>query len=256
MSSLRRFCGKAFEAFESAWDTEYFGVPSAKAVLKGNVSEDERVILKDFLSDFEFVTITNLDNNPFNNIWIGMEISPFLTDINVQFVKYLPDIPLDEDDVADAFEFYPRNDRVLEISRMAFKYSRFFNDPRLPADKAKDIYAHWVEGAFEKPSRFFTVASRKGEIAGFLLFSMDEAALLATIELIAVDAVYRGHNVGRSLITGMESLLHKKGIGLVKVGTQINNVAAIRFYTACGFKYENCNAVFHYWPQNKSRLGA
>jgi dTDP-4-amino-4,6-dideoxy-D-galactose acyltransferase len=247
-NNIIRLWGNSFEAIELVWDTEYFGVPSGRVILKDNVSIDEGKEIKEFFNEFEFITINNIDNNSQNNYWISKETKAFLTDINVQFVKQISNISLDIDNIADVYDVYPNNQKVLDIARSTFKYSRFFNDPYLPSDKAKNIYVHWVEGAFDKPGRYFAITKMQEEIAGFLLFSIDSERECATIELIAVDNIFRGANIGKSLIAGMESLLYREGISVVKVGTQIENVAAIRFYTACGFKYANCSSIYHYWP--------
>lgn len=237
---------KSFEAFELKWDTEYFGVPSARVILKDNVLTDEYKEIEEFSHQFEFVTITNTDNKSKNNYWLTKNLGAFLTDINVQFIKCISEVSFDN--IANVYEAYPYNQKILDIARNAFKYSRFFSDPYLPSDKAKNIYVHWVEGAFDKLGRYFVIVNIQEEIAGFLLFSIDEKKEYATIELIAVDAKFRGAKIGKSLLVGMESFLYKKGVSFVKVGTQIDNVAAIRFYTNCGFKYTSCNSIYHYWP--------
>lgn len=237
---------KSFEAFELKWDTEYFGVPSARVILKDNVLTDEYKEIEEFSHQFEFVTITNTDNKSKNNYWLTKNLGAFLTDVNVQFVKCVSEVSFDN--IANVYEAYSYNQKILDIACNAFKYSRFFNDPYLPSDKAKNIYVHWVEGAFGKIGRYFVIVKIQEEIAGFLLFSIDEKKEYATIELIAVDATFRGAKIGKSLVVGMESFLHKKGVSFVKVGTQIDNVTAIRFYTNCGFKYRSCNSIYHYWP--------
>ncbi|MGG1557876.1 GNAT family N-acetyltransferase [Geobacillus thermoleovorans] len=239
---------KSFEAFELKWDTEYFLVPSARVILKDNVLTDEYKEIEEFSRQFEFVTITNADNKSKNNYWLTKKLGAFLTDINVQFVKCISNVSFDIDNISDVYEAHPYNQKILDIARNAFKYSRFFNDPFLPSDKAKNIYVHWVEGAFGKLGRYFVTVKIQKEIAGFLLFSIDEKKEYATIELIAVDPTFRGAKIGKSLVVGMESFLNKKGVSFVKVGTQIDNLAAIRFYTNFGFKYTSCNSIYHYWP--------
>lgn len=246
--SVRKLSGISFDAFELLWDTEFFAVSSAKAVLKNDLEHSEQDALKGFLKEFDFVTISNLNNSNYNNIWIGTETSSFLTDMNVQLIKHIENISNDKEEKAEVFEALSENKRVMQIAKTAFKYSRFYNDPWLINEKAKNVYVHWTECAFAKQDRFFAISMREGEVAGFILFSIDSATLSATIELIAADEAYKGQKVGRSLMAGMESFIHNKGIKMIMTGTQINNSTAIRFYTSCGFKYVKCNSVYHYWP--------
>ena len=247
LTSVKRLCGRKFDAYELDWDTQYFEIPSAKVILSGSVLEEERVLLKGFIKCFEFVTISNLGNNPLNNRWIGRETGAFQTDMNVQFVKDLNYSSVTHDNTACVYEAHSYDEGVMEVARTSFKYSRFFNDPMLPVEKARNIYAHWAEGAFGKPGRYYCISERQGRVAGFLLFSIDSETLAATIELIAVDELFRGSKVGKELIAGMETLLFEKRIKSIRVGTQIDNTMAIRFYTQCGFKYTGCNSVFHLW---------
>ncbi len=251
MGDLRRENEVHIQPFvfsESKWDSEHFGVRSAKIILNDSISDEDREKIKQGFKAFDFITITNVDNRADNNVWIGKETGAFQTDINVQFKKSLSRTPARETLPTEVFEACPRNERILDIANKSFKYSRFLNDPWLPPKEAKGLYARWVEDAFGKPGRFFVIAKRHGVLMGFLLFSMDMSASSARIELIATDKVHRGESVGRSLITTMEIVLRQRGIATVHVGTQLDNLSAFGFYTSCGFKFFTCNSVYHYWP--------
>ena len=80
------------------------------------------------------------------------------------------------------------------------------------------------------------------------MLSIAEKNIFSTIELIAVDENYRGQRIGKTLIHTMEFFLHDKGIAKIKVGTQLDNTSALKFYTDNGFDYCHCNSVYHYWP--------
>lgn len=69
------------------WDSDYFGVKSAKVNLYKEISkQDQKKIIKNS-TKFEFITISNLNNNNINNAWIGEDTDAFLTDMNVQLSK-------------------------------------------------------------------------------------------------------------------------------------------------------------------------
>lgn len=249
----RQLAGKSFEAFELSWDTEYFGIPSARVILKGEIDEREWEKLSQFLISFDFVTISNIKNNSNNNKFLGIKTSSFLTDMNVQFKKQVIDRPIDKETVV--VSDYSYDDDMIAICEKAFKYSRFFNDPWLLENKSRDIYVHWAQSAFNKTDKYFVISKRQGRIAGFLLFSINSEIKTSVIELIAVDDTYRGQNVGKSLIAAMESDVKSKGIESVSVGTQMDNLIAINFYTSCGFGYAGCNSIYHYWPNKDFKIG-
>jgi len=160
---------ESFELTKLDWDTEYFGVRSAKVLLNDVVSKEAKEIIKRFMLAYDFITITNTDNRSDNNFWLATETSAFQTDINIQFIKQLPYIRFKETYVTEVHDAYPRNGQILETASKAFKYSRFFNDPWLPTEKGKKLYAQWVENAFNKPGRYFVIAKNHAEIVGFLL---------------------------------------------------------------------------------------
>ncbi|OEF99883.1 hypothetical protein BHF71_01025 [Vulcanibacillus modesticaldus] len=248
MNNIAKLNSKSFEAFPLNWDTKYFGIKSAKVVLNDSISEVEQYEILDYCNKYDFVTITNLGNINQNNIWIGEKTKAFLTDMNIQFVKPINKQSSIVDEFTNVYNSFPRNENILNIAQKAFLYSRFFNDPYLPKEQARNIYVHWTECAFDKPEKYFVIVQRNGEIAGYLLFSMNLEYSFATIELIAVDDKFRGQNIGKLLIAGLEFFAHEKGIKLIKVGTQVDNVLAIKFYNASGFQYVSINSVYHYWP--------
>jgi ribosomal protein S18 acetylase RimI-like enzyme len=105
-----------------------------------------------------------------------------------------------------------------------------------------------VKNAFKKRGRFFATASKMGMISGFLLFSFNESTFSSKIEFIVVDQEYKGQGIGRSLISSMEYYVGCRGMETIIVGTQLDNIDALKFYLSCGFSVLECNSVYHYWP--------
>jgi ribosomal protein S18 acetylase RimI-like enzyme len=251
MNNIAKHSSETFEAYPLDWDTKYFGVRSAKVVLKDSVSEAEQDKILNYCSRFDFVTINNLGNNKENNIWLGKKTKAFLTDMNIQFIKRINKQSKILDEFTNVYNSFPINEDVLKISQDAFLYSRFFNDPYLPKEKAQNIYVHWTNCAFENSEKYFVITEITNKVVGYLLFSINIKQSFVTIELIAVDKTFRGQNIGKLLIAGLEFFAYEKGIKLIKVGTQTDNVSAVRFYNACGFQYASCNSIYHYWPNKK-----
>lgn len=230
------------------WDTDYFGVSSARVNLNGPVDKEGQDKIIDFCKEYDFVTIVNSNNIKENNYWIGRRTSAFLVDVNIQFLKELKDKSSDQDYKSYVVNNYSGNAQIVDIARESFLYSRFFNDSKLPDLKANNIYLHWTKSAFEQENKYFVISEREGQITGYILFSLNKDE--GIIELIAVKGKYQGLGVGKNLIDGMNSFLINKGINRIKVGTQVNNVLASRFYGKMGFKYVSCGSVYHLWSRS------
>lgn len=236
-----------FEFFPLEWDTNYFGVNSAKVILKDIIDEKNQHQILKLCRYFEFVTILNNNNINENNLWITYNTKAFLVDINVQFIKNVKETKDIMEDNIYILNYYPKQNEILEVARSSFKYSRFFNDPYLETEKAKNIYSYWVECSFNREDKYFVTIERDKQIAGFLLFSKDKRNKNATIELIAVCEKFRGQSIGKKLVYALEGYCYNNKLSKILVGTQVNNINAVRFYNSCGFLYKNCNSIYHYW---------
>lgn len=236
---------KTYECKPLQWDTDYFGVSSARVNLIGIVDENGQDELTEFCKGYDFVTIANLDNIKENNHWIGNRTNAFLVDMNIQFLKVLVDKPDYQDEKTSVVNSLTRNEQIVDIAKKSFTYSRFFNDPKLPEKQAKNIYLHWTECAFGQENKYFVISEREGNVVGYILFSMSGDN--SVIELIAVEEKYQGKRVGKSLIHMMESFVIDQGIRKIKVGTQVNNISAAQFYNTMGFKYVSCGSMYHLW---------
>jgi len=235
-----------YDCIDLEWDTRYFGIKSARVNLNGVIDENQQEEILKFCQDFEFVTIVNYNNLKENNYWIGKKTNAFLTDVNVQFEKELKvNKKKLENKGFQVKNNLPRNQQIIDIARKSFNYSRFFNDPNLSFDKAKNIYVHWTDSAFKKEDKFFVISRIDNKVAGYILFSTHK--MTSTIELIAVEKKYQGKNIGRLLIRELEEYLIDKGILNIKVGTQLNNISAVNFYETMGFKVVSCRNIYHLW---------
>lgn len=240
-----------FDAFESVIDSEYFGISCAKVVIhKACLSTAKQKELFSFLQKFSFSIITNEGNDPINNHWLGCTTNAFLTDINFQFKKK---VSVDNESLIISTTIandLPENSKIIQIAETAFLYSHFLNDPYLPKDRARKIYGDITKNSFQKKDRYFNLISENGEIVGFVLFSIDVPDESARIILIAIDPNFTGRKIGQTLIKTLEGFLVKKDIHTLRVGTQFDNIIALNFYTSLGFKFVECNSIYHYWPIN------
>ncbi len=248
---MKKLSCDEYDAFPSPIDTEYFGVASAKVTLNKACKESQRQNeLLRFLQNFAFITIINKANDPLNNLWLGRKTNAFLTDMNMQLIKKVTVTEKHDQDEGSLVivDNLPENNRIVKIAEATFEFSRFLNDPYLPAEKARYIYADITKNAFGKAGRFFVIFKTADTIAGFLLFSINESTTSSVIELLAIDQNHKRRGVGRSLLRSMEHHVGKRGIHTIKVGTQLDNFHALKFYTSNGFNFFERDSIYHYWP--------
>lgn len=227
------------------WDSDFFGVSSGRIVLKEEISSSNQKLIQEKLLENQFTVIYNENNLAANNIWLGEETSASLTDINVQFLKTSKEFSQESVEHVIISNALPTTDDILEIASQSFNYSRFFNDPYLNKDKASLVYWNWVKSSFGKEEKYFAQFIHDSECHGFILFSKQEKTII--IELIAVKKSTLQKGIGTKLLQNLEAYASKSGVERIKVGTQINNVGAIRFYTNNGYIFQSATSVYHHW---------
>ena len=235
---------RAFSFTELKWDTVFFGIPCAKAVLRGPVSKRDWDGLKELFNGFRFIVIQNNDSEPVNSKLVGTETAAFLADVNVQFVKKIESAENSgQADGISIFQSMPRDDRILELAD--FRFSRFIEDPELALRGGDGVYREWIKNSFGKPEKFFAVAESGGEICGYLLHSYEKD--FCTIELIAVSDKIKKKGVGTGMFESVERAAGERGCSEIRVGTQLRNLPAINFYHKLGCRQAGCHQVYHLW---------
>jgi len=236
----------AFSFNELKWDSEFFGVSSAKAILKKPLSLNEWERLKTRFNDYEFISIVNHNSEPINAQIIGKNTSAFLADVNIQFVKQI-ETPLEMPKNIEFHQSLKRNDQVIDMAD--FQFSKFTEDPDLAKCGGDKLYRQWLINSFNNPEKFFALSKdENGEINGFLLHSYSNNACV--IELIAVSQTTVKGGIGTSLFRAVEYVAQQRGLNEIKVGTQVRNMGAINFYHKVGCKQVGCHQVYHLWKGN------
>ena len=108
---------KNYELRPLEWDTDYFGVSSARVNLNGNVDNKGQNEIIEFCKNYDFVTISNLDNIKENNHWIGNRTSAFLADMNIQFLKALGNKPDYKDEKTYVVNCLSGNEQIVNIAK-------------------------------------------------------------------------------------------------------------------------------------------
>lgn len=234
---------KTVSFYELEWDTDFFDICSAKAILHKPLSLNEWDKLQTNFSNYQFISITNLDSDPVNSQLIGKGTSAFLADVNIQFVKKIVD-PLEIPTNVTIHQSLERNEKIIEIAD--FKFSKFTEDPELAKRRGGQVYRQWLINSFDKPDRFFALSRDENDnLNGFVLYFHSDNA--SVIELIAVSPKVANGGIGTSLFKAVEFAAYQQGINEIKVGTQIRNIGAINFYHKVGCKQIGCHQVYHLW---------
>lgn len=242
-----------YEYKKLEWDTNYFGVKSARITLKDKINRNEWIKIRDLILRNEFIVIDNVNNDPINNFFISNLLGVFLTDINFQFTKDINknnNVKYIENHNIIVKNYMKYNKEIVDISKNSYRYSRFFNDPFLDKSKAENIYSHWVESSFLNENKYFLYYYDDSNILGYILFSIDIDNNKGIIELISVKENMKDRAIGTKMISYLENYLVNNfcSVNILQVGTQSNNTKAINFYIKNGFKVKELRSVYHYWP--------
>lgn len=225
------------------WDTDFFGLSCAKAVLARPLKREDWNELKSRLEKFQLVYLENQNSLPVNARLIGQETSAYLVDINVQFSKQLSGSGARADDIR-VFNPMPYEEGLLDL--VEYKWSRFTDDPGLLSRGGDQVYRQWLINAFDKEDKHWALSlDQTGAIRGYLLHSYAGSA--CRIELIASSPEQAGRGVGTSMVKAVEAAAHERGMDTIQVGTQLRNLKAINFYHRLGFKQVGSHQIYHLW---------
>lgn len=137
-------------------------------------------------------------------------------------------------------------EQIVNIAQYAFKYDRFHSDPFIPNEKANQIHAEWVANSYSKKiADAIIVASRNGKILSFVTCKIEQEIKeylnlpLGIIVLVATDVKAQGMGIGKITTLGALNWFAQRGVNIVEVGTQLQNIPASRLYESCGFKLVN-----------------
>lgn len=229
---------------ELKWDTEYFGIKSAKVLLHKPLNLNIWNELKTRFKDYQFISIVNQNSEPINSQFIGKDTSAFLADVNIQFKKKIRGYYELPEKYISIHQSLERNEQIIELAD--FQFSKFTEDPELARRGGKQVYRQWLINSFEKPDKFFALdKNENGEVNGFLLHSYSDRTCV--IELIAVSKYIANGGIGTSLFRYMEHEAHQRSCTEIRVGTQLRNIGAINFYQKVGCKQVGCHQVYHLW---------
>jgi GNAT superfamily N-acetyltransferase len=128
------------------------------------------------------------------------------------------------------------------LTKRSFALSAYTVDRHLPRALYGEVFFQTVATrALRENSNACLVARRKGVPLGYIIYGVDIELskkfgyTLATIILFCVDEASHGQGVGRRLLLRAIDLLKSRGVDLLTVGTDANNLPALTLYQRAGF---------------------
>lgn len=229
--------------YELEWDTKFFEVSSAKAILHEPLTMDNWGDLKARFKEYQFISIENRNSEPLNAQLIGRDTYAFLADVNIQFIKKIEFKEMVSHDIKIK-QNLERNGELLKIAD--FRFSKFTEDPELLKRGGDQVYKQWVVNSFGQKDKYFAISKgSESRINGFLLHSYKDDTCV--VELIAVASSEANSGIGTKLFKAVENSAFQRGFAEIRVGTQVRNRAAINFYHKVGCKQVECHQVYHLW---------
>ncbi len=220
-----------FSIIELEWETNFYGISSAKVLLNSQLTEKEIMEVKDLVSKYKFITFVNINNNPVNNRLLA-SIGAFYTDINLELEKKLSIDKLTQQELPVKAS-QPKVDGLVELAENAFSLSRFYNVKEL-YPKNRQVYAEWVKNSFNRKDKIICYYKEKQHCA-FLINSLSNGYSVS--ELLAVDPALAGKGIASKLLNSVEKYLLDNNIELLKAGTQVNNIQSLMFHIRRGFVF-------------------
>lgn len=245
-----------------AFDSEHFGVESGRIndfVIDDELQDGESVLtatslLRAFLEEAEsrgFVFIQcKLDARYLKAASCLEEEGFSLVSREVALLK-----ELGEEKESGLTRPFTGNDveTIASLSRRCYTLTRFHSDPRIPRERADELQATWARNCcLHGLADQVLVVESAGKVVGYLACGIENSprfihSLLGRIILVCVDPASQGSGFGSALLKDAERWCFHAGCTHLCVETQLKNDAAIRAYTARGFRESYGLLAFHRW---------
>lgn len=131
-------------------------------------------------------------------------------------------------------------ERIVELENLCF-----------PKEHAYSRRQLWY--LLTKANSTILVETTDAHIQGFLIILYRKGTMVAGIETINVDPMFRKKGVGLRLFSAAEELLRKKGILKIRLEVSITNQAAVRLYEQAGFQKTMLLKKYYHFDHHGSR---
>lgn len=140
-------------------------------------------------------------------------------------------------------------DDIKKIARESFSIDRYHTDKNLPSHLCDKYYEEWAYNSCNGFAEGVIVAEVDHRVCGFFAYKTYADDQFGHLVLGALDNNYRGRGIFKSLIIeAARSMFFKHDTLMgIMVGTQINNISALRSYINAGFNIKQTSYVLHYY---------
>jgi len=214
------------------WDSEFFGVSIARAVLEE--AELAEIVAAAREESVECLYLVVPEANP-AIVAAAVAAGATFVDLRAELGRELPPPePTGRTRLATSADV----GWVLTLSADLADFSRFRADPRFPRTRIGEMYRIWARRCLDDG----VVVVPESEAAGFVGAQLDGGE--THIELVYVAPEARGQRFGQALVGDALAALPARR---AHVATRAGNSASQRLYQSLGFRTESVEAVLHLW---------
>jgi GNAT superfamily N-acetyltransferase len=136
---------------------------------------------------------------------------------------------------------------LKEIARTAFAADRYHQDPHIPAGRADERFARWIERALESGELVFSYEeSGSGEILGF--FHLRPSTPQAVdLSLAAIKRALRGSGLGPWMYQEVLRECRKRGFERAFTRMSVGNLDVVNLYARLGFSFAQSVLTWHWF---------
>lgn len=139
-------------------------------------------------------------------------------------------------------------DAVVHLAQTTIRQSRFHADPLIDNADANRINGAWVKDYFDgKRGDQVDIALLSGRVIGFhaYLTINTDGGRVRVMDLMGVDSEHQNLGVGSAFVQRFIEQTPSTEWARMRVGTQLQNLVAIRLYEKIGFRLVSSHYVLH-----------
>lgn len=225
------------------WDTKLFGYPVA-AITKEDVSGTELKILLKLLIKKGTKLVYWTRKKP---SLVAKQLSGSLVDTKVKYLYVLNDERRHHNSCIFSYLHQPVDDQILSLALQSGNYSRFKTDTHFKHKEFQLLYSEWIRKSLAGKIAKEVLIYQDNKENKIGLLTLDIRKNNATIGLLAVDKSTRSIGIGSQLI--QEAVYHaqQNSVRSITVSSQVDNVAACKFYEKMGFVEIGREYIYHFW---------
>lgn len=230
------------------WDSEILGFKVAKLLPERISSEQLQQWLGELKTQQVRLVYWPADSRDKASLQAAAQFQGVLADEKVTYLVDLAGLAKLQYDKQQVSE-YPvaAPDEALEMLAIeSGLFSRFNADPQFGHANFEKIYKMWIyNSTLHKVAEKVLVIKRDNKIVGMV--TLGEKNQRGDIGLLAVDANYRGLQLGTTLVKAAQDWCLENGYRYGQVVTQKKNLPACALYEKCGYHIEKIENFYHFW---------